>query len=125
MAFNPSRSWAVTYNQMWNLSMRDPIPKISGQRQDGHNQQAQGAKSTPSNFQGQNLTGRKKSDYCWNFNKGVPCRFGSRCRFIERCSYCDSPSHAVINCPKLQKKNDKNDRRSGQDTHKQGEQAKH
>ena len=30
MAFNPQRSWAVTYNQMWNLSMRDPIPKIVG-----------------------------------------------------------------------------------------------
>ena len=27
MAFNPHRSWAVTYNQMWNLSMRDPIPR--------------------------------------------------------------------------------------------------
>ena len=27
MAFNPQRSWAVTYNQMWNLSMRDPLPK--------------------------------------------------------------------------------------------------
>ena len=27
MAFNPNRSWVVTYNQMWNLSMRDPIPK--------------------------------------------------------------------------------------------------
>ena len=27
MAFNPQRSWAVTYNQIWNLSMRDPLPK--------------------------------------------------------------------------------------------------
>ena len=27
MAFNPSCSWMVTYNQMWNLSMREPIPK--------------------------------------------------------------------------------------------------
>ena len=27
MAFNPSRSWAVTYNQMWNLSMREPLHK--------------------------------------------------------------------------------------------------
>ena len=27
MAFNPQRSWAVTYNQMSNLSMRNPIPK--------------------------------------------------------------------------------------------------
>ena len=25
MAFNPNRSWAVMYNQMWNLSMREPI----------------------------------------------------------------------------------------------------
>ena len=27
MAFNPQCSWAVTYNQMWNLSMKDPLPK--------------------------------------------------------------------------------------------------
>ena len=26
MAFNPSRSWAVTYNQMWNLCMKDTLP---------------------------------------------------------------------------------------------------
>ena len=27
MEFNPQHSWASTYNQMWNLSMRDPLPK--------------------------------------------------------------------------------------------------
>ena len=27
MAFNPNRSWAITYNQRWNLSMREPLPK--------------------------------------------------------------------------------------------------
>ena len=27
MEFNPARSWAVTYNQMWNLSMREPLQK--------------------------------------------------------------------------------------------------
>ena len=32
MAFNPQRSWAVTYNQMWNLSMQDPLPKNFGQK---------------------------------------------------------------------------------------------
>ena len=26
MAFNPKRSWAITYNQMWNLCMREPLP---------------------------------------------------------------------------------------------------
>ena len=47
---------------------------------------------------------RNKSDYCWNFNKGVPCKFGSKCKFIERCKYCDSPSHGVNACQKLMKK---------------------
>lgn len=47
---------------------------------------------------------RNKSDYCWNFNKGVPCKFGARCKFIESCKYCDSPSHGVNACVKLQKK---------------------
>ena len=120
MAFNPQRSWVVTYNQMWNLSMRDPIPKFSGQKQFGSGQQFQfggnGAKT--SNTSGLNQAGKKKSDYCWNFNKGVPCRFGNRCRFIERCSYCDSPAHAVINCPKVQKKNDKGDKRNSHDQNK-------
>lgn len=27
MAFNLNRSSAITYNQMWNLSMREPLPK--------------------------------------------------------------------------------------------------
>ena len=26
MAFNPCRSWAVTYNQMWNICMRESLP---------------------------------------------------------------------------------------------------
>ena len=44
---------------------------------------------------------KKRSDYCWSFNKGVNCKFGKKCKFIERCSYCDNSSHGVYNCPKL------------------------
>ena len=29
MQFNPQRSWAVTYNQMWNLSMKEPLQRNS------------------------------------------------------------------------------------------------
>ena len=110
MAFNPQRSWAVTYNQMWNLSMKDPIPKnskggyvyqhsvgsgyVSGQKGFGNNTH----NSNPMQVR------RNKSDYCWNFNRGVPCRFGSKCKFIERCKYCDSPTHGVNACHKLQRK---------------------
>ena len=93
MAFNPNRSWAITYNQMWNLSMRDPLPKsTSGSfmaRSDNHNNTEHIA---------------IKPDYCWNFNKGIRCKFGKKCRFIERCSYCDSTNHGVYSCHKLQKK---------------------
>ena len=46
----------------------------------------------------------RKSRYCWNFNKGVPCKFGSKCKFIECCSFCDSPAHGLIGCPKADKK---------------------
>ena len=59
---------------------------------------------------------RNKSEYCWNFNKGVPCKFGAKCKFVERCKYCDSPSHGVNACPKLQKKekdNQSNQPKSG------------
>ena len=47
---------------------------------------------------------KKKADDCWNFNKGLTCKFGKKCRFIERCSYCDSPSHGISTCNKLEKK---------------------
>ena len=29
MAFNPCRSWTVTYNQMWNICMREPLQSRS------------------------------------------------------------------------------------------------
>ena len=106
MAFNPQRSWAVTYNQMWNLYMKDPIPRsgfIPNQRP-GVPSQFQNKSGQSSNNAVGNNGQKKKSDYCWNFNRGVPCKFGNKCKFIERCKYCDSPSHGVNACNKLQKK---------------------
>ena len=115
MAFNPQRSWAVTYNQMWNLSMRDPLAKNMTNHKmgsfGGHNfgsySNSQNKCHTSNSGNGFGGSGsRKKPDYCWNFNKGIPCKFGTKCKFIERCKYCDSPSHGVHNCFKLMKKNE-------------------
>ena len=105
MAFNPHRSWAVTYNQMWNLSMKEPLPKQFTKGATTH-YSGGGFTAPPRYGNGNNpmQVKRNRSDYCWNFNKGVPCKFGSRCKFIERCKYCDSPSHGVHACYKLQKK---------------------
>ena len=106
MAFNPQRSWAVTYNQMWNLSMRDPIPKNGAGNRPGYGNFHQGNQNNagPSNFNNNNHQKKGKSNYCWNFNKGVPCKFGNKCKFIEHCKYYNSPSHGVHNCQKLAKR---------------------
>ena len=95
MAFNPQRSWAITYNQMWNLAMREPLTS---------SQKFQNNSFTGVRGSKQGKGRRPKSNYCWSFNKGVNCKFGKNCRFIERCSYCDSPTHGVHACPKLDKK---------------------
>ena len=92
MEFNPQRSWALTYNQMWNLSMRDPI-----QFKGSHNSGWGGGSSK--NTQNYSPKGGKP-DYCWNFNKGIKCHFGKKCKFIEHCSYCDSPMHGYNACKK-------------------------
>ena len=110
MAFNPNRSWAVCYNQMWNLSMRDPLPKNkTGSNSNGTQWPSHARQNRNGNGNGQpqpstsgTSNGKKRPDYCWNFNKGV--KFGARCRFIERCSYCDSPNHGVNACPKAKDK---------------------
>ena len=124
MAFNPQRSWAVTYNQMWNLSMRDPLPKNNGKtgfvshysgggyvNTKGYSNGASGTNSNPMQVR------RNKSDYCWNFNKGVPCKFGAKCKFIERCKYCDSPSHGDNACVKLQRKEGSKNNQGSQQSH--------
>ena len=116
MAFNPNCSWAVTNNQMWNLSMKDPIPRNYRSGMYGHfgggsyvNNRGSNGNTSHNPMQ----VRRNKPDYCWNFNKGVPCKFGAKCKFIERCKYCDSPSHGVNACVKLQKKENYNAGNSG------------
>ena len=106
MAFNPQCSWAVTYNQMWNLSMWDPLPKYNSKP--GFSHYSGGGVAAPKSNGGFNgnpmQVKRNKSDYCWNFNRGIPCKFGAKCKFVERCKYCDSLTHGINACTKLQKK---------------------
>ena len=108
MEFNPNRSWASTYNQMWNLSMRDPLPKnSSGFKQTSYsNSQQQYFKSGSNGFSRSGSSSNKKKSrhsYCLFFNRGEKCKYGDRCRFIERCSQCDEADHHVLICPKLSK----------------------
>ena len=111
MEFNPSCSWAVTYNQMWNLSMTNPLG--AGMSNIKKPQGSYNFSGTSQNKQQQEQTSfKRKTDYCWSFNKGNKCKFGKRCKFIERCSYCDSPYHGLVKCEKLDKR-DKESAMSG------------
>ena len=102
MEFNPARSWAVTYNQMWNLSMTNPI--LTNQNRRFSFQNNTNPNSGSSGGPGPGKQFRKKTDYCLSFNKGVKCKFGKKCKFMERCSYCDATNHGLINCDKLERR---------------------
>ena len=100
MEFNPKRSWSLTYNLMWNLSMVEPLSKLpnfkSGEK--GFQQgQSFGNSGTDSD-------GRPKYNHCWSFQRGE-CKYGAACRYDDRCKYCDSPKHGKNKCPKFQKRN--------------------
>ena len=115
MEYNPQQSWATTYNQMWNLSMRDPLPKnnhyaksFAGNGQGfARNKGFSGGSSSAAQGQGADnsnnpaIAKKKKPDFCKNFNKGLVCKYRNKCRFLERCSHCNSVEHGVINCPQL------------------------
>ena len=90
----------MTYNQMLNLSMTNPISSMQSRRSSAG--QNFGGFSGQSRQQQPSL--KKKNDYCWSFNRGHKCKFGKKCKFIERCSYCDSPYHGLVKCEKLDKK---------------------
>ena len=106
MEFNPSRSWAVTYTQMWNLSMTTPIATSHGNKRHGGNYY-NSYNSSEGGF-GSAKPMKRKNDYCWSFNRGNKCKFGKKCKFIECCSYCDSPHHGLVQCEKLDKKDKDN-----------------
>ena len=91
---------------MWNLSMRDPLPRNNSKGYNaGHGfYVARGGSSNRNTSSNPMQVRRNKSNYCWNFNKGLPCKFGAKCKFIERCKYCDSPTHGVHACQKLLRK---------------------
>ena len=81
MEDKPYRSWGKTYNQLWNLALRDPI--------------------TTNNkfFQNSNKSGNWKDQCCWRFNRGTKCKKWN-CDFDHRCKGCSSYSHGQNTCPK-------------------------
>ena len=90
MSRNPGRSWAVTYTQMWQMTLRHVIPKGNGNSGNYFPQ-------NNNNNQGNNLPQGRKKKYCWKFNRGK-CPDLS-CRYPHKCFYCDG-KHGLYTCYK-------------------------
>ena len=111
MAYNPERSWAKIYTQMWNLAMRDPINQAGG---------ISSFSSTSGGFNTRNdkqSGNKRKNKYCWKFNKST-CNEGRNCNFPHRCYYCNAFNHGISSCRKREKKEQHRKESSGQNTEK-------
>ena len=91
MSLNPNRSWAKTYNQLWNLAMTTPIQRTGfhntgGQGHGGHsNHGVHGSNHQGNKGHGGNNKGKRNGlRPCWKFNKNQACELG--CRFDHKCS---------------------------------------
>ena len=92
MAFKPKRSWAKTYNQGWNLAMRDPITK------------GQSVKNSSSN----NNKHDWRDDCCWRFNRNRCQKDAHSCHYDHWCTYCGGWNHGFYNCRKRLRKEGNN-----------------
>ena len=92
MAFKPNRSWAETYNQGWNLALKEPLNGRNNSNPTG----GQSSARSSSSHEG------KKHDWhddcCWKYNH-KKCR-RSNCPFDHRCTYCGGWNHGFYNCRK-------------------------
>ena len=89
MGTYPTRSWAKTYLQGWNLIMRDHLTKDSG----------------PTNQGGRPFS---KDNVCWPYNKGK-CN-DPNCPKEHRCGYCGRWGHPLQACRKRKKNSNNNNR---------------
>ena len=91
MAKKPWRSWAKTYTQGWNLTMRDHISnKVNSHQAVGSGVAAGSQKSW-------------KDDCCWRFNKSSCSKNNSECRYDHRCTHCAGWGHGRSVCKKRPK----------------------
>ena len=95
MARNRGRSWAVTYTQMWQMTLRHVVNK-NGQ---GPNNYGYGQNQGQGN--NHNSGGQRKKKHCWKFNKGK-CT-DPYCKYPHKCFYCDG-RHGVHTCFKKNRK---------------------
>ena len=107
----PNRSWAKNYNQLWNLAMKDPIPKNDAQTHQSSYFSGGPGTSGPQQHTsggGSQKYGDWRDRCCWRYN-GAGCKKWN-CRFDHKCNYCGSWSHNAKNCEKKKNKTKRHDK---------------
>ena len=122
MSEKSKRSWAKTYNQLWNLAMCETINKQMSSKSN------QGSFSNGgSHSGGLGTKGNWRDCCCWRFNRGVTCKKWN-CQFDHRCSYCGSWSHNYTQCRKRRDQENDSPRKAsehqGSGRHKHHKKAK-
>ena len=100
MAFQPECSWAKTYNQGWNPSMKEPL----GNKYSSFLAPGQLSQSFSNNAPKENNHHDWRDDCCWRYNKNRCKRSAEECYFDHRCTYCGGWNHGFYNCRKHHKK---------------------
>ena len=91
MAEKPWRSWAMTYTQGWNLTLKEPINSRSTNNNMSNSGGAHGLT--------RNTSKDWRDDCCWRFNRNR-CNRGRACGYDHRCTYCGGWGHGFFNCRK-------------------------
>ena len=99
MAEKPHRSWTKVYTQLWQLALRDVIPKGSGS---GGGYQNQSAHQVGENSKQQGKSWHDRC--CWHYNRTGSCT-KANCHFDNRCSFCGAWNHGAYTCYKKSNNN--------------------
>ena len=119
----PNRSWAKVYNQLWNLAMRDPIPRNN---QNNHNHSGNNFSTSFSSGNGSgsghstaqhahHKYGDWRDNCFWRFNRGKCNKWN--CPYDYRCNYCGGWNHSSVDCRKKKGKGKKSRSRGSSPEH--------
>ena len=101
MAERHQCSWSKTYIQLWQLALRDTIPKNNNNNWTG-NGPSTSQHATANNPNESHKTWRDRC--CWKFNQFGKCN-RMTCSFDNRCSYCWAWNHGSNTCRKKKESN--------------------
>ena len=111
MAAKPWRSWAKTYSQGWNVSLKAQNFNSHQGNNRNRNRQISNNSNSHANSNGNNVRSSSsrvrtwRDNCCWKFNKNKCKKRSNECDYDHKCTYCGGSNHGYYNCRKRNKSN--------------------